>query len=733
MASTPQSNVVSLDAHARARARLSPQESAGVLTDCRDLALGRILHALGGVLDRVEDELFALAEQAREREAQNLYLDARTQARSRRPAMEEVFRRQFLEFFNRKVKGDPAARAPGAEPRELALVDDSDLEQALAVQAMAARLRAACEGELGALSQRFGFLLEKPELADEANPVSPETVCDALKDACDQIEAGWQVRLTLLRVLEGQVAGELRRVYHDLNAHLVERQILPEIRPTYRRNPNAPAGARAPAAPAAAGPGADVYAALAQLLGAGAPAAAGAVQEPVAAVGPTPAARGFVQALHRLQQPAAEGAGEAQPPANVIRDLKAAPQTASLGGVDAMTIDIVAMLFDFIFEDRQIPAVVKALLGRLQIPTLKVALLDRQFFSSRAHPARMLLDRLARAAIGMDEASERGAATLAKLEDVVGRVLRDFDEDLALFAGLAGEMEAFLAEQDEAEEAIARRTARLVEERERVEIARVLAEDEMERRLAAREWVPEAVRAMLEDVWVRALASVHVEHGEDSAPWGAMLAAADELLWSVEPKARAEDRRRLVAGIPALIRSLQEGMARAGVEEAMRDAFFGALVDFHADAVRAGLKGATPAERARAEPRVRATATPSLERETVPAGDIQVEEIRLRTPRGQAAVRNVFTRTGIWTNVQRYTWVEFRRDGAAPLRARLTWISPAKGVYLFTNAAASAAISVTPEALAEQMRRGEARIVDDAPLVDRAVDSMLANLRSRAA
>jgi hypothetical protein len=208
MASTPPSNVVSLDA--RARARLSPQESAGVLSDCRDLALGRIRQALGGVLDRVEDELFALAEKARDPESQGLYLDARNQARRRRPAMEEVFRRQFLDLFNRKVKGVPAeAPAPAGE---LALVDDSELEQALAVQGMAARLRAACEGELGALTQRFGFLLERPGLADEANPASPETVCRALKDACDQIEAEWRVRLTLLRVLEGQVAGELRRV-----------------------------------------------------------------------------------------------------------------------------------------------------------------------------------------------------------------------------------------------------------------------------------------------------------------------------------------------------------------------------------------------------------------------------------------------------------------------------------------------------------------------------------------
>ena len=68
------------------------------------------------------------------------------------------------------------------------------------------------------------------------------------------------------------------------------------------------------------------------------------------------------------------------------------------------------------------------------------------------------------------------------------------------------------------------------------------------------------------------------------------------------------------------------------------------------------------------------------------------------------------------------------------MAACLTWISPNKGVYLFTNPMSGAnAVSISPEALAEQMRLGEARVIDDAPLVDRAVDSMLENLRKNAA
>jgi hypothetical protein len=236
---------------------------------------------------------------------------------------------------------------------------------------------------------------------------------------------------------------------------------------------------------------------------------------------------------------------------------------------------------------------------------------------------------------------------------------------------------------------------------------------------------------MLSDPWIRALARVQSSDGEGSARWQFLLQTMDDLLWSVEPKTAAEDRKRLVTMLPAMLRSIDEGLALAQAAEATRDAFLGALVDCHAAAVKSGLRGVPPIPEV---PKPAASEDVSLARELVPAGDIQVSEIRLRSARGgKPQVRNVFTRTGIWTNLQRGTWVEFAGCATPAMRARLTWISPNKGVYLFTNPLSSAAaVSISPEALAEQMRLGEARMLDDAPLVDRAVDSMLATLRRQA-
>jgi len=730
MAQVTNGKIVSLDEQ-RARTRLSRKESADTLASCRELALERMGAALVGMLDRVEDDLFELAGKSRDRDIQNTYLDARTQARANRAAIEATFRRHFVDFFDRKVQGDAGRDPPDPTHDQLSLVNEEDLEESIAVREMSKKLEAACEGELGALSQRMGFLLDKPELLDEANPVSPHTICAALKDACDQIGAGFKVRMALLRQFERHAEAELQRVYHDLNTHLVARSVLPEVRPGHRRGvvsqapgrPDArPAQPDATSAkPAAAAAKTDVFSLLAQLVTPQAPGSDAAAGASGAAI-----AQSFVAELtrmHREMAPAASAAGASL--VNVVRRIKSAPQSASLGTVDAMTIDIVAMLFDYIFEDPHIPSSVKALLGRLQIPTLKVALLDKAFFSSKAHPARRMLDLLAESALALDDSAHREAPTLALIESVVANVLADFESDVTLFEKQAARVAAFIEEQKRADNEIVERSARLIEEREREEIARVVAAEEVERRLEAHARVPAPVAQMLRQTWTAVLARTYRVEGESSSVWTAQLATAEDLLWSVEPKAHPEDRKRLVTMLPSMLKSLQDGMARIETPEERRNAFLGALVDCHAMAVKAGLRGLVPLAEVK-KPKRAPLPAPEIERAIVPAAGIHVEEIRLRGPR---PVANVFTRTGIWTNLQRGTWVDFQRSDGQSLRARLTWISPNKGVYLFTNASSSSAVSISPEALAEQMRLGAARIIDDAPLVARAVDSMLANLR----
>lgn len=713
MSKSSSSNVVPFSAAARERPRLTPRESAGVLRDCRELALDRMGRALAGMLDRVEDELLQLAAAAPDRTERDAYLDAGTEARDKRSLIESTFRQHFLECFNRKVRGEEieSAAPTGAAPA-------SDTEEALAVSAMSRKLQAACEGELGMLGRRMGFLLERPELAADANPVSPDTVCSALRDACDQIESGLKARVALLNQLEHHAEAELRRIYHDLNAHLVERSILPNAgafadgAATQRLTPLRQPGDGPP--PGETTQPVDLFAALVQL-------------SRDSACAPAHPDDAVIAELTRMQREgAAVGSGTL---VNELRGLPAFLHDGTPGTIDTRTLDLAAMLFDAMFADRHLPTAMKAQLGRLQLPILKVVLLDAEFFSERRQPARRLLDALGDLGLGFAGEAIASRAAMDLVRDVVRGILADFETDMALFASMAAMVETFIAANEEADAHLVQRASFVVEARERRDAALAAGMAEVARRLQARAFVPAPVREMLAEEWVNALADVYLSEGEGTPPWHRLVQTMEGLLWSVEPKPDAADRRRLISSLPVMIADVGEGLARARTPAAKRVAFLATLVDCHALAIKAGLRGMV------AVPEFAAPRAPkhssAIERETLAGGDVRVEDFRFRVGHAGAG-RAALMRTGAWAHVQRGTWVEFSCLGGPPARARLSWVSPAKGAYLFTNPLTGAtAISISPEAFAEQMRLGVARMLNDAPLVGRAMDAMTAELRGR--
>jgi hypothetical protein len=132
------------------------------------------------------------------------------------------------------------------------------------------------------------------------------------------------------------------------------------------------------------------------------------------------------------------------PLANVLHDFRSSDTGQSLGYLDAVTVDIVATLFDFIFDDAAVADPIKAVVARLQIPLLKVAMLDKTFFSSKAHPARKLLDGISRAAVRCGPQAGHEDPLYARIASIVDRLQNEFVQDTSLFDTLCAELDEFL-------------------------------------------------------------------------------------------------------------------------------------------------------------------------------------------------------------------------------------------------------------------------------------------------
>jgi len=762
------SNVVNLNE----RRQWSAAESSRMLNDCRELAMKRLSGSLREMLADVEEDLFQMAEASYDREMQNLYLEVRGKAKEKWPKIEAAFSRHFIDVFNHKMRGemDSAMKILASSTQELRLVEEDDLAESIAMQELAARLREQNEDELSLLGERVAMLLGKNELKDEDNPISPQAVCDALKLACNEIEGSVKLKLVLLKQIEQHVSAALHAVYADLNSEMVRWNVLPDLHSAYRR----PMGSRSAARESAeretassqtrrepAG-GGDLLAALQQLVqvqsaglhgmlaGAAAPVLS-AIPGGVSDAATTPKAAGmqsgFIDSLTELQRLDALTGRKAKVDGlpdldqalgtlNVLHQVKINSQAQGVGQLDAITIDIVAMLFDFIFDDAKIPDAIKALVGRLQIPVLKVAMLDKSFFSSRTHPARRLLDGISQAAVAWGETVDQDDPLFQEVAFIAERIQSDFERDVQIFSDALNLLNAFIAERDAMAEGIAERSAELMRKRETEEIAWVVAGEAVSRRLTSS--VPPGVQRFLLDRWQQVLKELYIRHGEDHHAFLSAQAMIDDLLWSVAPKLNSDERQQLVNTLPGLLRALHVGLDVIRLPQEQRGHFFDELVALHSAAVKAGLNGGKLAVSAElpapAEPAPAHAVQYSINPEgelfitRISENDVQIEEVALVGASTSVAIVGDIHQRSV-SALSRGDWVEFCQAEESPSRARLSWVSPQRGIFLFTNPRSPRATSISKEALAYKFRTGMARIVTDEPLFERAVNGVLDSLQ----
>jgi hypothetical protein len=395
---------------------------------------------------------------------------------------------------------------------------------------------------------------------------------------------------------------------------------------------------------------------------------------------------------------------------------------------------MVAMLFDFVFDTRDLPDGIKALLARLQIPVLKVAMLDGAFFAKKTHPARQLVNALAAAGLGWAPTMGTDDPLYRTIERIVRRIIDGFGDNLGIFEELRVELEAFLATEERAAEENFSTTAEAINEGDRRDLASVIAKSEVERRIESYP-IPRFLAQFLRDKWQSSLEGIYLREGDDSETWSSGVTTLEDLVWSVQPKKTPEDRKHLVAMLPSLLKRLAAGAPPAQWGPGEREAFMANLVEAHAAAVKPSLASvasptAAVAEAARAEAVVAkasgdteaAARAEALAQAMAPAEPVIPDDI-------VPLVEDEFLE--IARSMDRGMWVEFEDADGQLSFAKLAWISPLRGTYLFTNRQGQKAVSMTADELAEQFRANRARLVEAEPLIDRAFTSVISELSDR--
>lgn len=726
-----------------------------LLAKCRDLASAGLDEAFAAMLAAADADLAEQASKTQDRAEQQRLQAARDVARKKGDELAKQFHAQFLAEFQKR--GNQARQIGGSfadadlSSADLSLVADDDLEETLRFNELAARLRRSCDDEINALDQRVGVLVGDADLESDASPLSPQAVATAYLHACRQVIEGTELRAVFLRLFESHVLPAVLPVYAGLNDLLVQNAILPKIR--YGGPKKAAEKARRKDGAAAAGEEPDLVGLLQKLAanqGAGGAGGAGGGS----GVGGAPLVQG-VELLNSLTQLQLEGlaafaAGGGVLPSgapvtattNVLHELKASPVGAAMGQVDAMTLDVVAMLFDQLFDDPKIPLGAKGLIGRLQIPVLKVAIADKTVFQKKDHPARRLLDTLGEIAIRLPADFNAGSALYGHLETIVQGLVSEYKDDVEVFTIVREQLQALMAREDKRIEEASRAAAERVLQEEALAVAKSVAQAEMSARLQAAPSLPGTVIEFLAEHWLRLMMLIHVRRGAESEPWQRALEVMDKLIWSVQPREGVEERRQLAVSVPPLLKGLGAGLQAAGVEEEVKQRFFADLMRLHTAILAGPTKGAAkPAYVPDRPPRPLDFSAPITMRNPFGQGEVQVSGVESDTAEDGAGARRRWDPTNP-DNLKVGDWLAFKApsaeggDARPPHPARLIFVTPRKTRYIFCDRGEKDYIECTRAEIGRRLRAGEAELMEEEPEVpffERILGGVMGRLKTRLA
>jgi hypothetical protein len=702
------------------KARATPSPLARlpvVLLQVRDKAAQQLKQGLQELFDNADDTLFEMADKSRSNVDHGIFFEAMRDLRLKRKNFERGFMEQLYEAFANlgNVERGELQLIPVVSYAAVPGASSDELEKAVALEAMLGKVLRRDGLALAQLTARLNALLDK-RLDDRDNPLGPAMLCAFFLQAGRSLGVEIRVKLIILKLFEKYVLSDADLLYGEANQLLIATGVLPELKAVPSRRAVATADLPEDTPPTTGHPaddsGQEVFAALQELL----TAVRGSVAPTLEASAETQpiSTRDLLRLLSHLQQyvPAPEVEDDFDL-RNQLEQLLTRVSVKSgksrvVEDADEDVINLIAMLFEFILDDSTVPESLKALIARLQIPMLKVAVLDKSFFSHANHPARRLLNEIAAAAMGWSRRDDYQRDSLyVHIEQVVQRLLNDFVDDPAIFSQLLAEFTAFTHDERRRSELLEQRTRDAEEGRARTEIARQRVAEALNLRLLGKV-LPEFVVQFLQQAWSQVLLLACLKHGEHSPQWAAGLRTMDELIWSVGLSEDTEAGRHLLEQLPELLKALRDGLSGAAFDPFITREFFTQLQTLHVLSFRGNADGKSSLSQV--EVREAFVLSPAALAVSVSLPDDDPDLLKVRQ-----------LRVGCW--------VEFQEDPENTLRCKLTAIIAPANTCIFVNRTGLKVLEKSPVELALEFKRGAVRTLDDALLFDRALASVIGNLR----
>ncbi len=728
------------------------------LKACQRIAADHSRSAFKNYLKVLDEVLFRRSNNARSNDDATKLSELQRAIRSQQQELERYFCGYISEGFVKFKKGELDTNIGRDEEQEseeeLSLVGNEDLEEDIAISSLTQRADSYFAEPLWALNQRFAVLNGGEHVTESTNPAAPIQYCESLRKAMKLISMSISQKIIAYKVFDTQLLNLTRSIVEDINHFLKNQGILPNLKYTLPSgkapasylseegdpilaDANAlsehyqPVSAQENVIPNPTQPTEqyqnDLLQAIRglqnQLLFPGGLTPLGTAAVPEGAIPITEAELlKAIQLMQQQTQPVTAMTTDGQPliPVDISEvakrlqeQLKTEDSDVTVENLDMQTIDLVGMLFEYMLNDENLPDQVKALLSYLHTPFLKIAFVDPGFFEKSDHPARLLLNNLAEAGVqwvGNDDTSQYGV--FEKIQDMVNRVLKEFQSDVKIITELLLEFSSFSKNIVRRQELMEKRATEKAQGEEKLREVKIRVNDEIRGRTQDKE-LPSAVLLFLLQPWTDYLSFALLRFGDKSDSWVKAIALVDDLLWCINPKVKAVDRDRQKEMHDGLIRSIEGGFSTIGFDPARGKKLIEALSALIKMALQS--KKAEPAPiPMRAELEKQAAENAGETHEEIDA-DLSKEEAKM--------VESL-------KMIEFGTWFEFKGGR----RLKVAWCNTRTSHYMLVNQMGKREEMMSGLELARKMISKDAKVISGSskPFFERALENIFQKLNEKA-
>lgn len=695
------------------------------------------------VSEALSDANMAIANEPAGKRSQNLNLV------QERAAVIDRFAANMRVYFD-ELSGVVAKEVNVLDYGSLSLVEEDDLEAIIAMEGMISHARNCDISEYLSFTTRLDTLFYGTRIDESNNPMDPEQIGEAFKEALRPLGMSAVELLITYRKFNRCVFHNLEKVLVEANSILIDNGILPELdmaarSRTEQQNKRSarpqkidPTDRAFASDGALASVGSQQMLSVMQKLLRGIPEIES--EEQGAAVGPASAhvvsaaaahsgmmvgsqklevvANDQLLALLNKLQPSLESSEAPSPePQDLTKSvgslLEQESSANTLRAIDSQSSDIinlVTFLYGEIWNDKTVPIPIKELVGRTQITVLKIALNDASFFDSADHPARRFLNELATAGISwtgtemLDQDPVYG-----KMQELVSALVRDFTGDIAVVEHLLQEFLSFKDEAARLQEEGERQLADEGERKNRLEEVEQYALHKIEERILD-EGIDPFAKNFLQTHFHKFVVQVILREGPGGISWRPVMNTIDVLLWTVSTERQEGDLQRFVKVSPRLRLNLGKALEVAGIEAEEAEEALAKLQRVQEACFKKAVPavvGTAESDDAETESRVSQTGSSAAE-ESLPSDDVHLQEVS-KYPIG--------------------IWLEFQVQSGQSIRCTLAAKIDTIEKYVFVNGQGVKVIEKSKMGLARELKAGTVKVICEAPLIDRAMESVIAKLR----